>query len=108
MAEVNYAYIKDGKVINVAVFEDSTDPQTLDFFKDQLSLDEVILATDKTVINGTYDGTKFWSPQPYPSWTKGTDDWEPPVARPEYDEEDPKYYEWDEPTTSWVEITYSV
>jgi hypothetical protein len=106
--KVNYAYIKDGKVINVAVFEDPTDPQVLDFFKDQLLLDDIVLATDKTVIDGTYDGARFWLPQPYPSWTKGTDDWEPPVAHPEYDEEDPKYYEWDEATTSWVEVTYSV
>ena len=104
MAEVNYAFIKDGEVINVAVFEDPTDAQLLAHFKEEFSLDNIILATDKAAIGGTYDGTKFWLPKPYPSWVKGTDDWEAPVAYPTFDEEDPKYYTWDEATTSWVEV----
>ena len=107
MAEVNYAFIKNGDVVNVAVFEDPTDAQLLAHFKTEFSLDNIIKATDKTGIGGTYDGTKFWLPQPYPSWIKDedTNEWVAPVAKPAFDEADPKYYEWDEATLSWVEVT---
>ena len=53
----------------------------------------------------TYDSVRdaFISPQPYPSWTLVEDTclWEAPVAMPT----DDKMYEWDEDTTSWVEVT---
>jgi len=104
MAEISYAFIKDGEVVNVAVFEYPTDEQLLAHFKNEFSLDNIILTTDKAAVGGTYDGTKFWLPKPYPSWVKGADDWEAPVAEPAFDEEDPKYYRWDEATTSWVEV----
>ena len=39
-------------------------------------------------------------PQPYPSWT-WDNGWNPPVAYPK----DGKRYNWDEATTSWVEVT---
>ena len=52
-----------------------------------------------------YDSTRnaFYSPQPYASWTlnETTCLWEPPVARPD----DGKMYEWNEGTTSWVEVS---
>ena len=105
MATVNYAFIKNGEVVNIAVFEDPTDAQLLAHFKDEFSLDNIVITSQNSVIGGTYDGEKFWLPQPYPSWVKGTEDWEAPVAKPEFDEEDPKYYTWDEATTSWVEVT---
>ena len=98
----NYAFIKNNNIVNVAIFEDPSDELLL-HFKNEFELDEIVLATDKTAIGGTYDGTKFWLPQPYPSWTKGEDDWEAPVAYPTFDEENPKYYIWDEDSTSWVE-----
>ena len=104
MAEVNYAFIKNGDVVNIAVFEDPTDAQLLAHFKNEFSLDNIVLATNKAAVGGTYDGTKFWLPKPYPSWVKGADDWEAPVAYPTFDREDPKYYRWDETTTSWVEV----
>jgi hypothetical protein len=105
MAEVNYAFIKNGEVVNIAVFEYPTDAELLAHFKDEYSLDEIVLATSVAAIGWTYDGELFWSPQPYPSWVKGHRVWEAPVAKPEFDPEDPKYYEWDEATVSWVEIT---
>jgi len=56
-------------------------------------------------IGYTYDSTRdaFYAPQPYPSWTfnETTCLWEPPVARPD----DGKMYEWNEDTTSWVEVS---
>ena len=55
-------------------------------------------------IGYTYDSDKdaFYAPKPYPSWLldNTTCLWEAPVAYPD----DDKPYEWDEDTTSWVEI----
>jgi len=53
----------------------------------------------------TYDSTRdaFYAPQPYSSWTlsETTCLWEPPVACPD----NGKIYEWNEDTTSWVQVT---
>jgi hypothetical protein len=53
----------------------------------------------------TYDKERdaFISPKPYQSWIldENSCTWLPPVACPE----DGKNYAWDEPTTSWKEIT---
>jgi hypothetical protein len=44
----------------------------------------------------------FVPPKPYPSWELADNCvWWPPIPMPN----DGKKYEWDEPTTSWVEIT---
>ena len=53
-------------------------------------------------IGYSWDGVGFAAPQPYPSWTKNSDTylWEAPTPRPT----DDKFYEWDEATTSWVEV----
>ena len=55
-------------------------------------------------IGGTYDSVRdaFYAPQPFPSWTlnETTCIWEAPIARPD----DDKMYDWDEETTSWVEV----
>ena len=50
-----------------------------------------------------WDGTGFYAPQPFPSWSLNSDSyiWEAPVAKPQ----DGKLYNWDEATTSWVEVT---
>ena len=105
MSTVNYSFIKNDEVVNVAVFENPTDAQLLAYFKNEFLLDNIVLATDKAAVGGTYDGTKFWLPKPYSSWVKGVDDWEAPVSYPTFDEENPKYYTWDEATVSWIEIT---
>lgn len=53
----------------------------------------------------TYDATRdaFIPPQPYASWSldEQTCLWNPPTSRPT----DDKRYVWDEPTTSWIEVT---
>ena len=55
-------------------------------------------------IGMVYDSTRdaFYAPQPYASWTldETTCLWEPPVAYPD----DDKNYEWNEDTTSWIEV----
>ena len=50
----------------------------------------------------TWDGTGFAPPQPYPSWALDENYvWQPPTPMPD----DGLLYEWDEDTTSWVEVT---
>ena len=55
-------------------------------------------------IGFSYDATRdaFISPQPYPSWplNETTCLWQPPTSMPT----DGNFYQWDEPTTSWVLI----
>jgi hypothetical protein len=53
-------------------------------------------------IGYSWDGVGFAAPQPYSSWTKNSDTyfWEAPTPRPT----DDKFYQWDEETTSWVEV----
>jgi hypothetical protein len=54
---------------------------------------------------GTYVGGVFISRKPYASWVLNLDNvWEAPVVAPEFDAENPKYYDWDEETTSWIEV----
>ena len=49
-----------------------------------------------------WDGTGFYSPQPYPSWTLDeTYQWQPPVPYPI----DDKRYTWNETLGAWVEYT---
>lgn len=101
----DYAFIKNGVVFNIAIFEDPSQ-ETLENFKLEHDADFLIEKNENTEIGGTYDGTKFWKVQPYPSWVKNEElnEWEAPVSKPEFDSENPKYYEWDEYTISWIEI----
>jgi hypothetical protein len=48
----------------------------------------------------------FIPPQTYPSWilNETTWTWDAPVAYPD----DGKIYEWDEPTTNWIEVTNGI
>ena len=56
-------------------------------------------------IGYSYDRTKdaFIPPKPYPSWVLNEDTclWGAPTPMPT----DDKFYEWDETTTSWKELT---
>ena len=102
MTEKKYAFIKNNNVVNVVIFDDPT-TELLNSFIQAHNIDNIVLATDKSTIGGTYDGTKFWSPQPYPSWTLDTDTylWNAPTPMPT----DGKMYTWDEETQEWKEIT---
>lgn len=102
----NYAFIKNSNIINIAVFEDPTDELLL-HFKNEFDLDEIVLATDKTALDGTYDGTKFWLSQPYPSWIKNEqlNEWVAPIEQPEFDSENPISYAWNEELLNWEEIS---
>lgn len=103
MTEANYAFIKNNVVVNVAVFDNPSD-ELLATFKDNNDVDSIILATEKTAINGTYDGINFILPSPFPSWIKNeeTNDWEPPIPYPVNADGGYEHYTWDEGTTSWL------
>jgi hypothetical protein len=103
MTILNYAFIKNKQVINIAVFEDPTN-ELLNHFKNELELDSIVLATEKSAINGTYDDNKFWLPQPYPSWIKNEElnEWQSPLPYPVIEEGSDELYSWDENTTSWL------
>ena len=101
MAETNYAFIKDGNVTNVAVFDEPTE-ELLNHFKTEFNLDHIILATEKTAIGGTWDGTRFILTKPFPSWILNeAGDWEAPIAMPV---NEGKFYLWNEETVSWDEF----
>ena len=67
-------------------------------------LDGTSLRKNYASIGYTYDEDRdaFIPPKNYPSWTLNEDTcrWEAPSARPD----DGKDYEWNEETTSWVEL----
>ena len=54
-------------------------------------------------IGFTWDGKGFAAPKPYESWTLDTDTylWNAPTPMPV---EEGKFFAWDEPTLSWVEV----
>ncbi len=53
-------------------------------------------------IGYSWDGTGFAAPQPYGSWVLDANYvWQPPTPMPD----DGLLYDWDEDTTSWVEVT---
>jgi hypothetical protein len=62
-------------------------------------------------IGFTYDSTRdaFIPPKPFNSWVLNEDTclWEAPVAYPAFDEQNPKYYVWNEETLNWDEIQVS-
>jgi len=61
-------------------------------------------------INGSYDEQldAFLDPKRYPSWIidETTYKWVPPTPMPQdgIPPNNTKYYRWDEPTVSWVEV----
>jgi hypothetical protein len=113
----HFAKIVDGKVTQVIVAE----PEFFDTFVDtsagtwlQTSYNTIggIHTQGKEPLRGNYAGIGyiydsvndvFYAPQPYASWTISapTWTWEAPVAMPT----DGKIYNWDEATTSWIELT---
>ena len=112
----HFAKVVDGKVTQVIVAE----PEFFETFVD--SSPGTWLQTSYNTIGGqhtqggtplrgnyagigyTYDQANdvFYAPQPYASWVLNntTWTWEAPVAMPT----NGKVYNWDEATTSWVEV----
>lgn len=104
---IQYAFIKDGIVVNTAVFDETPGEETITFFKEIHNLDHIILNQKNAIIGASYDGVKFWLPQPYPSWIKNEElnEWEAPTPCPEFNAEDPKNYIWNEDILNWEEVS---
>jgi hypothetical protein len=119
----HFAKVVDGKVTQVIVAE----PEFFDTFVD-LSAGIWLQTSYNTkgnihygqdgnpdggiAVRGNYAGIGyiydsvndvFYVPQPYASWVlnNATWTWEAPTPMPT----DGKAYKWDEPTTSWIEVT---
>ena len=100
MTTVDYAFIKDNKVTNVAIFDDPSE-ELLNHFKLEFDLDEIILATKNAVPRATWDGVKFTLPQPFPSWILNDDEnWQAPIEEPL---SPGKIYLWNESIINWEE-----
>ena len=86
---------KDNKVINRIVADDLATAE-------EVTKSTCVLCDGKSVIGGTWNGTVFTAPQPYPSWTLVDNVWTAPVAKPSIKENTD--YEWDETTKTWNEV----
>ena len=94
----NFAAIENGIVLNTIVAESKA------IAEEVTGATCVEFTTESAEIGGTYVNKKFIKRQPFPSWVRvGESDWKAPVDAPAFDSEHPKYYSWDEDTTSWVE-----
>ena len=110
----HYAKVKDGIVIQVVVaeadyFETFVDDSPGEWVQTSYNTyggshsgGGTPLRKNFAGIGFNYDGTGFYEPQPYPSWTlnKTSYLWEAPKAQPD----DNKVYTWDEENTQWVEV----
>jgi len=89
----NMAVINNiGTVLNIIVCKDD-EPETPNLV--------VYTEENPAYIGGTFDGTRFYSPKPYESWTfnVNTSLWEAPITMPI---EEGKFFIWDETTLSWT------
>ena len=109
----------DNIVLRVLVVGDDEEHRGQEFLADDLGLGGTWIQTSYNThgnihsLGGTplhmnyagigfaWDGTGFASAQPYESWSLDENYvWQPPTPRPD----DGNPYEWDEDTTSWVEV----
>jgi len=94
---------KNNIVINVAVFDEwAHNHQLLEDVKIANNATKIVCCCQYGIayLDGTWDGTKFWRLQPFPSWVKGETEWEAPVEYPT----DGKVYIWSEDNLKWQEI----
>lgn len=110
----HFAKVLDGKVVQVIVAEqeffdtfiDSTPGEWIQTSYNTLGNqhpENRPLRGNYAGIGYTYDKENdvFYAPQPYASWILNKDTWlwEAPIAMPT-----DGFYQWDEATTSWVEV----
>lgn len=104
MSNEKYALIKNGIVVDIILFDNPSE-ELLSFFKNEKEVDSIVLATEKTTIDGEYDGNMFWTIKPFTTWIKdlNTNSWIPPIPYPALDELNPKTYFWSEEHQQWIE-----
>jgi len=114
MSELQYAFVNEnGILINTAVF-DSDNLDVLEIVKQQYNASNYYLIDNPTSFafifgEAYWSGTRFLNPAPYPSWiwNEEINSWQAPVPRPILDEENPKYYQWNEDILNWEEVQLS-
>ena len=114
---------KDGTVLRVLVVGDEQEDRGQEFLANDLGLGGTWVKTSYNTVAGEhrnggtpfrknyagigfkYDSTRdaFIPPKPFASWALNEDTcvWDAPTPMPT----DGKLYTWDEPTTSWKEVT---
>ena len=90
------ALIRNGVVVNAAVYDEDTSADWLAAVTPDY--DEVRIV-DVAGIGWTVEADGLRRPRPYPSWTWSGSDWEPPVPVPT------GAAPWDEAAGVWVEVT---
>ena len=112
----HFAKVLDGKVVKVIVaekefFNTFVDTSAGEWIQTSYNThgnqhpDNKPLRGNYAGVGYTYDRESdvFYAPQPYNSWVLNKDTWlwESPVPMPT----DGKIYEWNEESTSWIEVT---
>lgn len=93
----DFAVISDTVVINV-IIADSKE------IAEQVSGLTCVESTEENlaIIGGDYVEGYFYGLKPFPSWIRdGQGQWVSPVGMPEFDENNPVFYAWNEETLSW-------
>jgi hypothetical protein len=102
MSYLNYAFIKDGIVVNIAVFENTLPEESLPNLAVDYGVDSIVLATENAYMGSTYSDGIFTAPHRFNGWIWNDDkkEWEPTTPYPT----DGKTYEWDESLFIWVAV----
>ena len=110
MAEIQYAMLKDNKVVNVVVFDDPSE-ELLTHVNTTMGYDTAvpIPTGNTTVIGADWDGENLIPPKPYDSWLLTLDgffgpEWYPPIPYPFSDEKPFARYTWNESVVNWQEV----
>jgi hypothetical protein len=104
--EVKYGYIDESnKLIFIAVCIDG-DIETCDRIKSEVGAFEYHLMEEGFIYepgSAYWEKNQFIPNSPYQSWIWNDEDktWNPPIPYPSEVPEN-SFYEWDEPSTSWV------
>lgn len=112
----NYAFIKNGIVENIVVFDNPSN-ELLDYFKEDKGLEYIIEVDDTIKLNAIYNGNSFRNPSPGPDYIfdEVTQTWIPEKPFPSailvdgmwqtplpYPNDTENIYNWDESSLSWV------
>jgi hypothetical protein len=91
----NFAMIDGENILNTIVAESK------EIAEEVTGKTCIEFTTEPAEPGGTYVNGQFIKRKPFPSWVLDSNSqWEAPVSRPAND----KFYVWDEPTLSWIEV----
>jgi len=115
MAEVTYGFVDENNVLESFYVVEEDDIETLNRIKQMVGHNRchlIDMSIEPAAIGSTYwNGTRFVFPSPYPSWVWNDENyvWQSPIPYPtpagSEDDDNKKYYVWDESTVSWKEQT---